>query len=173
LRRANQGLEERVQERTAELTRVHRGVAENELRLRLAIEVASIGAWEWHLASGQMTWSTDPEALFGFPRGSFGDQLRISGVLHPDDKVPIDRALATGLATGVYQAEYRAVRPDGSLVWLADRGSIVSDADGRPERMVGITRNITVERQAVQERERLLRDARESRDDAEAASRAK
>jgi CheY-like chemotaxis protein/nitrogen-specific signal transduction histidine kinase len=39
--------------------------------------------------------------------------------------------------------------------------------------MVGITRNITRERQAVQERERLLRDAREARDQAEAVSRAK
>jgi PAS domain S-box-containing protein len=170
---ANQELEQRVQERTAELTRVHRGVAENELRLRLAIEVASMGAWEWHLASDRMTWSTDPEALFGFPRGSFGDDLRISGLLHPEDKAAIDQAMTSALSTGMYQAEYRAVRPDGSIVWLADRGRVVSDVEGKPERMVGITRNITLERQAVQEREALLRDARESRDEAEAASRAK
>ena len=173
LRLANRELEARVQERTAELTRVHRGVAENELRLRLAIEVASMGAWEWHLASGRMTWSTDPEALFGFPSGSFGDELRISGLLHPEDKAVAEKALATALDTGVYQAEYRAVRPDGSVVWLTDRGRIVSDAEGRPDRMLGITRNITAERQAAQERETLLRDARESRDEAEAASRAK
>jgi len=173
LRQVNHELEARVQERTAELTRVHRGVAENELRLRLAIEVASMGAWEWHLASGRMTWSTDPEALFGFPQGSFGTELRISGLLHPEDKAVTDKALALALDTGVYQAEYRAVRPDGSIVWLTDRGRIVSDAEGRPDRMVGITRNVTPERQAVHEREKLLREARESRDEAEAASRAK
>ena len=173
LRVANRELEGRVEERTAELTRVHRGVAENELRLRLAIEVGRMGAWEWHLGSGRITWSTDPEALFGFPSGSFGDDLRISGLLHPEDKAVRERALTSALDSGVYQAEYRAVRPDGSVVWLADRGRIVPDTLGRPDRMVGITRNITMERQAVQERERLLRDARESRDEAEAASRTK
>src|SRR5262245_14280133 len=173
LRQANLALEERVQERTAELTRVHRGVAENELRLRLAIEVASMGAWEWQLASGRMTWSTDPEVLFGFPRGSFGEELRISGLLHPEDKAVTERALASAFETGVYQAGYRAVPPDGSIVWLTDRGRIVADAEGRPERMVGITRNVTAEREAVHVREQLLRDARESRDEAEAASRAK
>ena len=120
-----------------------------------------------------MRWSTDPEALFGFPSGSFGDELRISGLVHPDDKAVMDEAVASALKTGIYQADYRAVRPDGSIVWLTDRGCLVADADGRPDRMVGITRNITLERQAVRERENLLRAAREARDEAEAASRAK
>src|SRR6185436_2767171 len=53
---ANLELERRVQERTAALTRAHQGVRENEERLRMAMEVAQIAAWEWHLPSGQMTW---------------------------------------------------------------------------------------------------------------------
>ena len=38
----------------------------------MAMEVAHIAAWEWHLTSDQMTWSTDPEVLFGFLTGSLG-----------------------------------------------------------------------------------------------------
>src|SRR5438876_1021695 len=82
LEHANQELERRVQERTAALTRAHQGVRENEERLRMALDVAQIAAWEWHLASGQMRWSTDPEVLFGFPRGSFGSELRTVRVAH-------------------------------------------------------------------------------------------
>jgi PAS domain S-box-containing protein len=173
LERANQELEERVRTRTAELTRAHRGVRESEERLRMAMEVARIGAWEWQLASGQMTWSTDPEALFGFPAGSLGADRRLARALHPEDKPPTERALAAALATGTYEAEYRAVRPDGSIVWLTDRGQVVVDADGRPERMVGISRDVTSEREAGQEREQLLRDARAARTEAETANRAK
>src|SRR6185436_15858622 len=55
---ANEELERRVHERTAALNRAHQGVRENEERLRMALEVAQIAAWEWHLASGQMRWST-------------------------------------------------------------------------------------------------------------------
>jgi PAS domain S-box-containing protein len=173
LQLANQELERRVQERTAALTRAHQGVRENEERLRMAVEVARIGAWEWHLTSGQMTWSTDPEALFGFPRGSFGSDLRLFRTLHADDRLPTEQAIATALDTGAYEAEYRSVRPDGSIVWFTERGRIVWDSDGRPERMVGITRDVTTEREAEREREELLRDAREARDEAETASRAK
>jgi PAS domain S-box-containing protein len=162
-----------VQERTSALTLAHQGVTENEERLRMAIEVARIGAWEWHLTSGQMTWSTDPEALFGFPRGSFGSDLRIFRTLHADDRLHTEKAIATALVTGTYEAEYRSVRPDGSIVWFTERGRIVLDADGRPERMVGITRDVTTEREAARERDELLRDARDARDEAQTASRAK
>src|SRR5580704_17798804 len=67
---ANQDLERRVEERTAALARVHQEVRENEERWRMAMEVAHIAAWEWHLTSDQMRWSTAPETLFGFPDGS-------------------------------------------------------------------------------------------------------
>ena len=52
----------------------------------MAMEVAQIAAWEWDLTTGQMPWSTDPEALFGFPAGAFGPELRIFRALHPDDR---------------------------------------------------------------------------------------
>jgi len=168
---ANQDLEWRVQERTSALNRAHRGVRENEERLRMALDVAQIAAWEWHLASGQMRWSTDPEALFGFPKGSFGPELRIFRTAHPDDKAIIEEATASALQTGSYEAEYRAIRPDGSVVWITERGRVFSDADG--DRLVGISRDVTAERQSAQERERLLKSERGARDEAERQSRLK
>jgi PAS domain S-box-containing protein len=168
LERANLELERRVQERTAALTRAHQGVRENEERLRMALEVAHIAAWEWQMAAGQMRWSTDPEALFGFPAGSFGPELRIVRVAHPEDTTRIESAIADALRTGSYDAEYRAVRPDGRIVWLKERGRVFSDSDG--ERMVGITRDITAEHESAHERERLLKREREARDEAERQS---
>jgi|KBSSwiStaDraftv2_1062776.scaffolds.fasta_scaffold25747_2 PAS domain S-box-containing protein len=168
---ANLELERRVQERTAALTRAHQGVRENEERLRMALDVAQIAAWEWQLASGQMRWSTDPEVLFGFPRGSFGSELRIVRVAHPEDTLRIENAIAEALQSGSYEAEYRAVRPDGRIVWLKERGQVFSDPDG--ERIVGITRDITAERESAQERERLLKRERDARDEAERQSRLK
>ena len=171
LQLANEELERRVQDRTAALYRAHRGVRENEERLRMALEVAQIAAWEWHLASGQMRWSTDPEALFGFPKGSFGQELRIVRAVHADDKLRIEEAMATALQTGVYEAEYRAVRPNGTIVWIKERGRVFSDAEG--DRLVGISRDVTAERESTQERERLLKSEREARDQAETQSRLK
>jgi PAS domain S-box-containing protein len=160
-----------VHERTSALTRAHQGVRENEERLRMALEVAQIAAWEWHLASGQMRWSTDPEVLFGFPKGSFGQELRIGRAVHPDDKECVELATATALTTGTYEVEYRAVRPDGGVVWITERGRVFADAEG--DRMVGISRDVTQERESEQERERLLKSERQARDQAETQGRLK
>jgi PAS domain S-box-containing protein len=171
LRVANVDLERRVDERTAALSRAHQGVRENEERLQMALDVAQIAAWEWHLASGQMRWSTDPEALLGFPKGSFGPEQRILHAIHPEDRPAVEGAAAVAIDRGSYEAEYRAVRPDGSIVWVKERGHVFSDSDG--VRMVGISRDVTAERLAALERERLLKSERHSRDEAETQSRLK
>jgi PAS domain S-box-containing protein len=171
LQQANRDLELRVQERTAALNRAYKGVLENEERQRMALEVAQIAAWEWQLLSGQMRWSTDPEVLFGFPRGSLGQELRIFRTVHPEDRMRVEEATAAALQTGSYESQYRAVRPDGSVVWIKERGRVLADADG--DRMVGISRDVTAEREAAQERDRLLKSEREARDEAERQSRLK
>jgi PAS domain S-box-containing protein len=173
LRLANEDLERRVQERTAALSRAHQAVQENAERLRMAMYVARVGAWEWQLASGRMTWSTDPEALFGFPQGSLGAESRIFRSLHPEDRAVVERAIARARETGNYEADYRIVRPDKSLVWVTERGRVVADPDGNPTRVVGISRDVTGEREAERERERLLEEARQATDEAEHQSRLK
>jgi PAS domain S-box-containing protein len=167
----NIDLEQRVLERTAALNRAHQGVRENEERFRMALEVAQVAAWEWHLASGQMRWSTDPEVLFGFPKGSFGPDLRIMRAIHPDDRDRVQESTVTALKTTTYEAEYRAVRPDQSIVWILERGRVFSDVDG--DRMVGISRDVTAERESAQERESLLKRERAARDEAERQGRLK
>ena len=173
LQHANADLERRVQERTLALTRALQGVRENEERLRLAMDGARMGAWEWQLATGQMTWSTDPAVLFQFPPGSLGDEQRLFRRLHEDDKPRIEAAIAKALETGIYETEYRAVRPDSTIVWITERGRVVSEDDGSMTRMVGVSRDISAEREAGAERERLLREARAARDEAERQSRLK
>jgi signal transduction histidine kinase/CheY-like chemotaxis protein len=171
LQRVNHTLESRVHERTVALNRAHQGVRENEERMRMALDVAQIAAWEWHLPSGQMRWSTDPEALFGFPPGAFGQALRITRSIHQDDKMKIELATATALSSGVYEAQYRAVRPDRSIVWIRERGRLFADVDG--DRLIGISRDITAEHEAAEERERLLKSERSARDEAERQGRLK
>lgn len=171
LEAANRDLERRVDERTAALLRAHRGVRENEERLRMAMEVAQLAAWEWNLVRGTMTWSTDPEALFGLAPGSLGADMRLLRVVHPDDRTRVDAAVRQALETGVYEAEYRVRRPDGSDLWITERGRVVTDGDA--DRMVGVARDVTADRSAAQERDRLLRMEAEARAEAEHQSRLK
>src|SRR5262245_62133277 len=158
LRLAKNELETRVLERTAELGRANREVRDNEERLRLALAVAQVAAWEWDLASGNMRWSANPEILFGFPSGSFGPNLRISQAVHPDDLTGLETAFQRAMDTGDFEAEYRAIRPDGSVVWIAERGRVVQDSQNQPTRIVGVSVDLT--RRKLLEEELLESDRR-------------
>ena len=174
LERINQELELRVAERTAALVVAHSGVRDNEERLRMAMEVAQIAAWEWDVRSGQVSWSMDPEQLFGFPSGSLGADKRLSRVLHPEDAERVDAAIRRALeSAGVYDCEYRAVRPDGTIVWMTERGRALTGEDGIVMKVVGVSRDVSAERRAEQDRERLLASERRARDEAERQSRIK
>jgi PAS domain S-box-containing protein len=143
LRLIKEQLEARVLERTAELARANREVRDNEERLRLALAVAQVATWEWDLATGKMLWSADPEIVFGFPSGSFGPNMRISHAIHPEDLSALDTALGQAMTTGDFQVEYRVVRPDGDVVWIADRGRMVQDATSQPTRILGVSVDLT------------------------------
>jgi signal transduction histidine kinase len=58
-------------------------------------------------------------------------------------------------------------------VWVTERGRVIADDDGASQRMVGITRDVTADKEAARERERLLAAAREARDEAEHQGRLK
>ena len=170
----NQELELRVAERTAALSLAHRGVKENEERLRMAMAVAQMAAWESDPETGRVTWSADPEALFGFPPGSFGVNLRLAVRVHPEDRTRLEQGLAASERAGTpYECEYRIVRPDGTIVWITERGRAVLGDDGIVEKIVGVSRDVSAERRAEQERERLLVSERRARDEAERQSRIK
>lgn len=174
LERVNEELEQRVADRTGALLLAHRGVRENEERLRMAMDVAQIAAWELDIESGHMTWSTDPEALFGFPAGAFGDTLRMTSAVHPEDEARFSAAVRAAISGGTtYECEYRAVRPDGHVVWITERGRALQRQDGAMEKLVGVSRDVSVEHRAEQERERLLVSERRARDEAERQSRIK
>ncbi len=62
--------------------------------------------------------------------------------------------------SGIFEAEYRVRRPDGSVIWVRDRGYPALDSTGRVTRLLGLAEDITERRrrqEEVREREQLLR----------------
>jgi two-component system sensor histidine kinase/response regulator len=68
--------------------------------------------------------------------------------IHPDDRSAVLRNLSQLPQRKKIEQEYRIVRPDGSVVWLHDRISIVHDSDGRPEYVGGIGTDISAIRES-------------------------
>jgi C4-dicarboxylate-specific signal transduction histidine kinase len=67
----------------------------------------------------------------------------------PDDRNRIRQAIDDAIQDGKdYDAEYRLVLPDGIVRWMATRGSVHFDENGKPARLLGISIDITARKQA-------------------------
>lgn len=76
-------------------------------------------------------------------------------LIHPDDREIAEASAKELIEKGNSQTEYRIVRPDGNIVWLQDRKSLIYDDSGKPIQMGGIAKDITNRKLA----EEALRDA--------------
>jgi PAS domain S-box-containing protein len=143
-------------------------------RLRLALEGARMGDWSWDAATDLLTLSDRACEIYGVPPGSAVTREAVRRHLHPDDQELSRQVLARAVADRTaYDIEYRVMKPDGSVAWVAARGLAQYDAAGRVTGMLGVAVDITPRKLIEQERDRLLESERAARGDAERASRMK
>jgi len=76
--------------------------------------------------------------------------------IHPQDQQRVLQALQSPDG-GVFDLEYRILRPDGSCRWIWDRGFPIVNESGQLERRAGIAKDITHRKQT----EQLLRQSNE------------
>jgi len=122
---------------------------ESEERMRLAADAVNLGIWEWDLDKDEIWATNSRRALLGWPTsGKVGFEDFISCV-HPDDRNRIQEAIDDAINKHKdYDSEYRLVLPDGVVRWMATRGSLHLNANGRPTRLLGVTIDITARKQA-------------------------
>jgi len=133
----------------AERTRAEDALRQSEAHLKLAMEVAKIGTWERNLASGAGAWSAQTKAIMGLESDAYTfDDFLLR--IHPDDLPRMREVLAVSVAGKPFEHEYRIVRPSGEVRWVNDRGQAICDAQGRTERVLGATLDIT-ERRATED----------------------
>jgi PAS domain S-box-containing protein len=123
---------------------------ESEERLRLAQQVADIGAFEWNIKTGAMRWTPRLEAMYGLPPGGFiGTQKGWEQLVHPEDRAEVVRRVRRSLETfQPMEGEWRVVWPDGNVHWLAGNWQVFKDGFGEPARMTGVNMDITERRKA-------------------------
>jgi PAS domain S-box-containing protein len=126
---------------------------EEQERFSFALEAAGMVAWEWDAASDRVVRSRNADRLLSLPVSGSGEEFL--SLLHPEDRERVRRALERALSEGeIYEEEFRIVRPDGSVSWVADRGRMTRGSDGQPGSLAGVLRDVTASRQAEEELQR-------------------
>ncbi|HEY3323206.1 MAG TPA: EAL domain-containing protein [Planctomycetota bacterium] len=154
LRQAHGELEQRVQQRTTELSTANdkleeeitrRTLSENALResedrYELAERGANDGLWDWNLDTRQIYFSPRWKTMLGYDPAQFEDRTdEWFSRVHPEDMPGLKEAIERHLAGGTphLQYEYRMLHRDGTYRWVLCRGIAVRHADGNMQRMAG------------------------------------
>jgi PAS domain S-box-containing protein len=141
----------------------------SEARLQLALAAGGLGVWEWDRTSNEIVWDRTMERLFGLePGGAPADLESYLELVHPDDRDELWATVSEALQTGDdYTAVHRVLWLDGSVHWLQARGHPVSNGEAILG-IIGVSGDITAQRHAEVERERLLAEESAARAEAEA-----
>lgn len=133
--------------------RAARQLESSERRLKLALEYARMGVWEWNLRTGAFWCSSSLEQLFGCMPGKFSPTYEtFMGYVHPDDRDFLQRAVTHVLGDeGMdFEIEHRFLRADQSVCWTVTRGRVFYDAAGRPERIVAVAWDVSNKKTATE-----------------------
>jgi PAS domain S-box-containing protein len=132
-----------------ERTRAAQQARWNEERLRFALEAASMGTWDWDLATNELQWSDNLPRIHGLPDGWFdGTFASYEREIHPDDRARVSASIQRALTEGVpHDVEYRLLAPDGTIRWCEGKGRVEYEG-GQAVRMSGICMMVTRRKEA-------------------------
>jgi PAS domain S-box-containing protein len=123
-----------------------------ETQLLMAAEAAGIGLWTWDPAADVVTWEDTMCGLYGRAPGDVPKgRDEYLALIHPDDRERSRKLIARGRSQGHWEHEYRIVRPNGTLRWLASRARMVHTDRG--DLVLGAVFDVT-ERKEIEDRQR-------------------
>ena len=117
----------------------------SEERLKLAIDAASLGIWDWDVEKDWLVWDDSMYRLYGVCKEEFSRAFDAwSKCLVPEDAAPAQADVEAALrGEREYASDFRVQRADGAIRIIRGVAQIIRNADGRPVRMVGINRDVT------------------------------
>ena len=143
-----------------ERKKAEQSLRESEERLRMALSSAQMGTWRWDPASNQDTRDASLNGILGLeavestqPVNDFLQRV------HPEDRDMVDGELQCSLREHcTYVAEFRIIRPDGTVRWLRDQGKPLYDDNDHILCLTGAVVDITDRKRA----EEALRESEEN-----------
>lgn len=130
-----------------ELQQALTSLAESDKRWNFAIQGSGDGIWDWDIVRSHIDYTPSWAARIGMQTGTVSSDLHEwEQHILPEDRGFVRQAFQSHLRgeTTSFQCEYRVICSDQSVLWLLDRGQVVTrDEQGKPLRMIGTHSDLT------------------------------
>lgn len=114
-------------------------------RTQMAVESAEMGVWDWVPGEKKMLWDKKLFQLYGLPpTGTVGSIDAWKKTIHPDDRERVFNEAKDLMRSGEQtNLDYRVIWPNGCTRHLRSQARVIKDANGKMERVIGVTHDIT------------------------------
>jgi two-component system CheB/CheR fusion protein len=140
LKQVNTNLEEKIAERTHNLTI-------SEERFRLIAGATNDAVWDRDIVNNKIWWNESFYKLFGYEAKDITNETSFwLDKIHPDDKKRVEKSIHDVINSGLRQwtASYRFLKADGVYAHINDKGAVINDEFGIPYRMVGAMSDVSL-----------------------------
>jgi PAS domain S-box-containing protein len=129
-----------------------REAEQGEERLRLSLEAAGLGYWDFDFASSTLVWSDQARKLFGVEPTAPASMALLLSRVHPEDRPRLEEHIAHCAPPEAdhvfHHTEFRVVVQNDAIRWLEDQGRVEMNAEGMSVRGFGVIRDITARKNA-------------------------
>jgi PAS domain S-box-containing protein len=139
-----------------ERDRLTETLRESEARLKLAMDLAKLGAWEYDVSTGLFSFDDQFYALYGTTAEQEGGTLMSAEVyarkfIPPEESAIVANGIEEVQANSYIQLEHRIIRADGEERFIVVRGEAVFDQQGGFVKIRGANQDITERKRAEEE----------------------
>jgi len=118
-----------------------RNIEDVEQRIRLAVEAAEIGTFEYIYTTDTIVTSDRYNSIFGLDHTVTRNEFL--AFIHPDDLHLSAKAHKEAALTGKLFYEARLILENGSMHWVRVQGNVFFDQDNKPHRLLGTLLDIS------------------------------
>lgn len=146
--------------------KIEKSFIESEERFRLSQKAAGVISWEWDIKTGKINWLGEIKEIFGnITEKEISSYDKFIKHVHPDDQNILSIALNSSISNEKeFWVEHRILTDDESIRWVEEIGKIQFDKKENPNRILGITHDITREKNWEALQNQLNKDIQEERD---------
>ena len=134
-----------VSEDITEKKKIEEKLAESEETMRLTLDVAGEGLWQWHVEDSLVHHNKQWNRIMGYNTEAKTHALSdFMDRVHPEDLEEVEISSEKIFRQlEPYSRQHRVITLDGRTIWIEDRGIPIVSPAGKLERVIGSMTDIT------------------------------